>query len=257
MTEGPTAKAKAVIVKRMVGDEVVTEAIMRSGRSNIDVGNLVGLRLDYADAYGKNILFVFGDYMVRTHLMMYGTIHIYDFDESLTKPESKMRLMLIFESKKVVIYNAPIVEIDYKWRILDKLKRTLGVDPLRDDWSVEKAVMLIRRHGDRKIGDVLLDQRVIAGIGNILRNEILFRAKIHPERLVKDLSQKEVERIARYAWELSWEFFRRKIERKRIAPLLMVYNKARKPCPRCGRPIRLYYQKPNGRKTFVCDYCQR
>lgn len=257
MTEGPTAKAKAIRVKQIVGNEVLTRVDLRGGRRNIDEDKLVGLQMDEADAYGKNILFVFGDFAIRIHLMMYGTIHIYDLDEPLAKPESRIRLMLVFESKRVVVYNAPVVEIDYRWRILDRLKRSLGVDPLRSDWSIQKAIMLMRRHKNRKIGDVLLDQGVIAGIGNILRNEILFRARIHPERLVKDLSDAELETIAKIAWELSWEFFRRKIEGKRIGPLLMVYNKSKKPCPRCGKPIRFYRQDPNGRRTFVCDYCQR
>jgi len=257
MTEGPSAKYKSILIEKSVGRQVLKDIYAKTRKAMIKPERLVGKTLDGTDTYGKNILLYFSRYAIRIHLMMYGTIHIYDPGEPLLKPQSMVRLDLKFEKKRVVVYNAPIIEIDYKSRIIKRLKKTLGEDPLRDDWNPERAVRLILKHKNRKIGDVLLDQGVIAGIGNILRNEILFRARIHPERLVKELSIDEARRVVEIARELSMEFLERKMRGERLRPILYVYNKYGKPCRICGRPIKYYRQKPHNRKTFVCEYCQK
>ncbi|MHA1609721.1 MAG: Fpg/Nei family DNA glycosylase [Candidatus Njordarchaeales archaeon] len=257
MTEGPSARYKALKVFESVGGCILKDIFVRSRKIRVDPKYLVGKRFDSFDTWGKNIVFFFESFAIRIHLMMYGTIHIYDREEQLAKPERLVRLLLLFNEKKVVVYNAPIIEIDYKHRIVEELKRMLGEDPLRSDWDPNRAIRLILRHKNRSIGDVLLDQRVIAGIGNILRNEILFRARIHPDRLVRDLSYEEVERIVKVAKDLSEEFFKRRLQGRRIGPILMVYNKSGKPCPVCGTKIRYYRQKPNNRRTFYCPTCQK
>ncbi len=257
MTEGPSARYKALKVYEAVGEEKLMGIMVKSRKVKIEPTRLIGKRLDKVDTFGKNIIFIFSDYAIRIHLMMYGTIHIYNINEPLAKPERLLRLLLKFERKKVAVYNAPVIEIDYAYNIIKKLKKMLGEDPLRNDWDPKRAVRLILKHKNRKIGDALLDQSVIAGIGNILRNEILFRARVHPERLVKNLSIEEIERIVNVAKELSEEFFKRRVNGQRIGPILMVYNKYNKPCPICGNPIRYYRQSPNNRRTFVCDKCQK
>ncbi len=104
---------------------------------------------------------------------------------------------------------------------------------------------------------MLLDQSVIAGVGNILRNEILFRAGISPERKVKDLTRDELERIADITKDLSEKFLELKMEKKGIKSLLLVYNRYRGSCIKCGSSIKFYMQKPVNRKTFICEKCQR
>ncbi len=256
MTEGPSARYRAMIIWRHVGGEVLRGIFARTRKTYVRPERLIGRRLDSVDTYGKNIVLIFSRYGIRLHLMMYGTIHIYHPEEPLLKPERMVRLRLDFDRHKVVVYNAPIVEIDYKSRLIRRLKSSLGEDPLRGDWDPDRAERLILKHKNEKIGCVLLDQGVIAGIGNILRNEILFRARIHPDRMVRDLSPEEIRRIVRIAKELSEEFLKRRLRGERLRPILYVYNKYGKPCPVCGRPIRYYRQKPHNRKTFVCENCQ-
>lgn len=257
VTEGPTAKYKALRILKIVGGQNLRNIFVRSKMIHIEPRKLVGKKLSNVETFGKNIVLVFDCYAIRIHLMLYGSIHVYDINENLKKPERQVRLLLVFNDKKVVVYNAPVVELDTASKILRKLRKSLGEDPLREDWNPSRAVRLILKRRERKIGDVLLDQRVIAGIGNIIRNEILFRARIHPERVVKDLDINEVRRIVEVAEKFMKEFFERRTKGLRIKPILMVYGKSKKPCPICGRPIKFYRQRPNNRRTYVCENCQK
>ena len=258
MVEGPTAKAYAIRITKSFQNEFVKEAFAKTRKAHVPVENLVGKRFLEADSLGKNILLFFSDGIaVRLHLMMFGAIHIYDIEEPLLKPKERVRLMLTGGKRKLVVYNAPVVEVDYRERILQKLKMDLGPDPLSSEWNKSKAVENILSRPEQKIGVALLDQSVIAGVGNILRNEILFRAKVHPERPIASLSLQEVERIVNYAEGLSREFLDHKIQGMGIRDLLFVYNRFSGFCKVCGHPIKFYMQKPINRKTFVCEGCQK
>ena len=155
-----------------------------------------------------------------------------------------------------MVFNAPIVELDLYEAVRSRLLSELGPDPLRPEWSpLEAARRLLSREG--KVGAVLLDQGVMAGVGNILRNEVLFRVGIHPERLVEDLSLREALDLAYEVERISWEFYERKVQGARVGELFKVYNRAGRPCPNCGHPIKMYIQQPIGRRTFICERCQR
>jgi len=256
MVEGPTAHAYSMKIKREMLSEKINNIFYRSKKVYVARDDLIGKKISDSETIGKNILIHVDGYTIRIHLMLYGSIHIYGKDDKLLKPFEKVRLLIEGNEKKLVVYNAPIVEIGYRNKILDSLN-ALGPDPLRDDWDREEAIKRIKMHKGVKIGVVLLDQNVIAGIGNILRNEILFRAGVHPERLVDDLRDEEIEKIVDISRELMNKFLELKIARKRIKPLLYVYNRYNKKCKICGNPIKFYIQSEVGRKTFVCEHCQK
>lgn len=142
-------------------------------------------------------------------------------------------------------------------KILRYLKSVLGPDPLRADWNPSKALRLLLRNKNRKIGDALLDQSIIAGIGNILRNEILFRARLHPDLKVGAIPISKLRELTDIAYKLSRTFYEYRLANKRIKPLLLVYGRSGKPCIVCGTRIRMYYQKPNNRRTYYCPKCQK
>lgn len=257
MVEGPTARAYALRISKEFRGEVIRNVFTRSKKIFIPLDGLIQKKFLAADSLGKNIVLFFDDVAIRLHLMMFGSIHVYKVDEPLLKPERRVRLLVKGDEKKLVVYNAPIVEIDWKDNILNRLKVELGPDPLSDEWNREKAIGNLRKFSEEKIGVIILNQSVIAGIGNILRNEILFRAGIHPERIVKDLSDDEIERIVEITEKLMREFLKLKLERKSIKDLLFVYNKYGGFCRNCGNLIKFYMQKPINRKTFVCKNCQK
>jgi len=258
VVEGPTAKAYAIKITTNFQDETITEIYTKSKRVFIPLEKILGKRFLEADSLGKNILLFFnGDTAIRIHLMMFGAIHIYEINEPLQKPKERVILMATGEKKKLVVYNAPIIEVDYRYKILQRLKGELGPDPLIGECDKAKAIRNIMNHPDQKIGVALLNQSVIAGIGNILRNEILFRAKVHPDRTIASLSLQEIEKIVDYTEQISREFLNRKLQGKGIKDLLSVYNRFSGFCMVCGHPIKFYMQKPINRKTFVCENCQK
>jgi len=257
MVEGPTAKAYTYKIRNDFVGETIKDVYFKSRKIYVSKEEILNKKIKDSDSIGKNILIYIDSYIIRIHLMLYGSIHIYNLDESLLKPFNRVRLMITGYKKKLVVYNAPIVELDKADRLLKRLNSFLGPDPLRDDWDEDEAIKRIRIYKDKKIGVVLLDQSVIAGIGNILRNEILFRAKVHPERFIYSLSDEEIKRIVRIAKELSDKFLKIKLKKGRIKPLLYVYNKFNKKCRICGKPIKFYIQDEIRRKTFVCENCQK
>jgi endonuclease-8 len=258
MVEGPTAKAYAIKISREFSGEIVKDVVVKTFRRiHIPLTELFGKRFVNADSLGKNILLFFDGLAVRVHLMMYGAIHIYNIDEDLLKPERLVRLLVKGCERKLVVYNAPIVEIDRAEGLVGRLKGELGPDPLSSDWDKGRAIENLLKFKGEKVGVALLNQSIIAGVGNILRNEILFRAGVNPERTIGSLTMVEIEKIVDVCESLSKEFLKMKIEGKRIGPLLMVYNKYNGICKVCGGKIRFYMQKPINRKTFVCTNCQK
>jgi endonuclease-8 len=199
VVEGPTAKAYAIRINNEFQSEVVRDVFVKSKRILSPVEELIGRKFLRSDSLGKNILLFFDKNAIRIHLMVFGAIHIYGVDEPLLKPEERVRLMLSGLRKKLVVYNAPIVEVGKEDKILEKLKRELGPDPLIEGWNKTEATRNILKFSGENIGVALLNQSVIAGIGNILRNEILFRAKVDPERKIAHLSNEEIERIVDFA----------------------------------------------------------
>lgn len=257
MVEGPTAKAYAIRISKEFRNEFARDVFIKSKKVFVPEVEIIGRKFRGSDSIGKNILLFFDGKTFRIHLMMFGAIHIYGVNDSLLKPKERVRLIITGDQKKLVVYNAPIVELDEEGKILHRLKSELGPDPLSVEWDRTKAVENIVMHSEEKIGAVLLNQSVIAGIGNILRNEILFRAGVNPERKIKDLSIEEVERIVDFAKILSDEFLDRKLHGRGIKDLLFVYNRFSGFCTVCAHPIKFYMQKPINRKTFVCENCQK
>lgn len=257
MVEGPTARAYVIKINQEFSGEIVKNVLVKSKRIYMPLIEFLGKNFSKADSIGKNILLFFNDAAIRIHLMLFGSICIQETDEELKKPEKQVRAIIEGLRKKIIIYNAPVIEVDRKDEILKKLKSELGPDPLSDEWDEGRAIENIMKFWNEKIGVVLLNQSVIAGIGNILRNEILFRARINPEKTVKSLNEEEVMRIVKICKELSEEFLKLKMEGKKMGPILYVYNKYGKACKNCGNEIKFYLQEPIKRKTFVCYRCQK
>lgn len=231
-------------------DERIEDLRAKSKRVFVNPENLIGKKLENAYTYGKNILLDFSPYGIRIHLMMYGSIR---FEKEFSKPENRIRLILDFESGRMVVYNAPIVEVDFLENIEDRLSKELGIDPFRN-WDEERLFSMLIENKDRVIGEILLDQSVFAGVGNILRNEILFRSGIRPDRKISDIPEKKLKLLIRITKRLCEEFLDSKLKGRGIKSLLMVYNS--KYCRRCGAKINFYRDEFTGRKTFYCPNCQ-
>ncbi|GEM_PF-1268387 len=257
MVEGPTAHKFAYDIGNTLRNREIRDIYVKSRRLDIDPRELVGRTISNSEAYGKNILIFIDGYAIRLHLMLYGTIHIQKIEEDLKKPFKRIRLKIDTDEYKLVVYNAPIVEIGMAKNIVNNIKMRYGPDPLRDDWDINEAVNRLRSLEGISVSKALLSQEYISGIGNILRNEILYRCKIHPERPIDSLNMDDIIRIIETSVNLSREWLNLKLRGGRLKPLLKVYNKYKGFCEECGEKIVFYIQKDINRKTFYCPRCQK
>jgi endonuclease-8 len=252
MAEGPLVHHYANRLRKVLkGREVEVEFAIRKLKQFEP--SLAGLRIQDVEAHGKQFRIHFPDNRVLlVHLMMWGSWRIYRNGEAWNKPPDRARLILRTTAHEVVAFSTPIVQLftnselekDPKWG-------NLGPDPLRPDFSLKEFFRRLGSQTIREIGEVLLDQQVISGVGNILRVEVLFQSRIHPRRLVGSLSENEKHEMLRWILKLTRTWMRT-VGRK--ANWISIYRKSGKPCPRCGATIEFFRQ--GGRITCACPKCQ-
>jgi endonuclease-8 len=255
MAEGPLAHYYAGLLKKtLAGKEVEIE--ISSRKLNPEELKLHGLRVTDVQAHGKQVRIYLSDgRLFLVHLMMWGSWRVYRRGAEWEKPRQRARLILRTKTHEAVAFSAPIVRLlNIEELSLDPICGTLGPDPLRSDFSEAEVLRRFELHGGEEIGEVLLNQRVIAGIGNILKNEILFRAGIHPRRMVSRLSKVERMKILRVSVELC-RLWLREIGSKQRTAWIRIYRKSGRPCPNCGSKVTFFRQA--GRITYACPVCQR
>jgi endonuclease-8 len=153
---------------------------------------------------------------------------------------------------EVVAFSAPIVQLLTASELAnDPVWGNSGPDPLRPDFSRKTFFELMEAQDSRELGEVLLDQKIVAGLGNILRIEILFRSHIHPRRLVRTLSSEEKHELLLWTLRLSKTWKREMGKQK---GWIRIYRKSGQPCPLCGTTIAFFRQA--GRITYACPECQ-
>jgi len=215
--------------------------------------SLNNLRVRGVEAHGKQFwIRLSDDRIILVHLMMWGTWRVYRKGEPWDKPVQRARLILRTTTHEAVVFSAPIVKL----LSLSELEENpswgnLGPDPLRQDFSSKEFFRRLNQQGSREIGEALLDQQVIAGVGNILRVEILFGARIHPTRKVHSLSDLERKTLLQWVFRL---FDKWTQEMKRKQTWIHIYRRSGKPCPVCETPIQFFRQA--GRITYACSQCQ-
>lgn len=252
MAEGPLVHHYANRLRRALkGKEVRVEFGIRKLKQLEP--SLEGLHIQEVEAHGKQFRIHFSDDRVLlVHLMMWGSWRIYRNGQAWDKPHQRSRLILHTPTHEVVAFSTPIVQLLLESE-LERHPRwgNLGPDPLRPDFSKKEFFRLLETQADREIGEVLLDQRIISGIGNILRVEILFQSRVHPRRLVGSLSEDERNEILRWILGLTRTWLK---EMGKRSTWIRIYRKSKKPCPRCGTLIEFLRQA--GRITYACPKCQ-
>jgi endonuclease VIII len=221
------------------------------------VQRLIGKRVDAVEAHGKNLLIRFdGGLELRTHLRMNGSWHRYRPGERWRRPPGRARLVLEVDGAVAVCFDAPVVELfESRAESLHPALSTLGPDLLKPDFDAAEAHRRLRSPERRglAIGAALLDQRAMAGLGNIWRNETLFAERVDPFAMVTDLDDATLDRLIATSRRLL-------VASAGPAPSLAatrVYRRTGRPCPRCGTIIRsapLSGEVP--RTTYWCPGCQ-
>jgi endonuclease-8 len=232
---------------------------------------IIGRTIASISARGKHLLVAFsGGLVLRTHLRMNGSWHIYPAGGRWQRPASDMRVLICTAHACAVGFNISSAELlsDREVERHSQL-RSLGPDLLGDTFDRGEALRRIRARASDPIGDVLLDQRSVAGIGNVFKSEILFLAGRLPFTPVASLADADLERIIDISREqltanvmgrsqtLSVASGRRTTRSLDPSAKLWVYGRGGKPCRRCGSSIRSRKTGPDARVTYWCPECQR
>jgi endonuclease-8 len=232
---------------------------------------IAGRTVDGVSAAGKHMLMKFSpDLVLRTHMRMNGTWHIYRAGEPWQRPKRDMRIVVAAGGFEAVAFNVPVAE----WLKPAAMKRQvdlrlMGPDLLGDSFDVDEALQRLRGRPALSIADALLNQRIVAGAGNVYKSETLFLERIDPFALVRDVSDESIRAMLATARKLlranvtdprggivTYTGYRRTTRRSDPGERLYVYGRARKPCRRCGTLIRVKAQGPNARLTYWCPKCQ-
>jgi endonuclease VIII len=239
---------------------------------HVDAENagLVGQVLKDVTAHGKHVVMQFSSGVsLRTHMRMTGSWHIYRVGERWQRPRSDMRIVLETADFQAVAFQVHEAEL-VKESALQKRLETLGPDVLANDFDPQLTAARILAAGARPMCDVLLDQRVLAGLGNVYKSELLFLARVHPQRHANTVDSATAQLICERAAELlrvnvkdtsagnivTYHGLRRTTGRSDPGDRMWVYQRAGRPCRECGTPITMQRLGQHARSTYYCPRCQ-
>jgi endonuclease-8 len=239
MPEGPSLVILAEQAKRFQGKKI----LRTRGDTRIDIRRLVGKRPRFR-TWGKHFLIDVGDFALRNHFLMFGS---YVIDGR--KPRAA-RLGLTFESGEINFYSCAIRELEgkidelYDWR----------TDVMSDKWSPTRALRKLEAMPGALVCDVLLDQNVFAGVGNIIKNEVLFRIRVHPLSRLGAMPPARLRELVREARRYSFQF----LEWKKAYVLRKHWlAHTKRTCPRCNIPFVKAKLGETQRRSFYCENCQQ
>ena len=273
MPEGDTIHRAAHTLHRALAGRVVTRftSVFPHLTRIDDDAPIAGRVVDRVDARGKHLLMSFsGELVLRTHMRMHGSWHVYRPGERWQRPGHEMRIVIETDAIHAVAFSVPVAE----FVIPSELQRSspvaaLGPDLLAADFDETTAVTGLAARADTEIADALLDQTALAGIGNVYKSETLFVARVNPFTPVRGLAPETLSEIVRVAARLmrvnisaagdgiiTDSGLRRTTGRADPSARLWVYRRAGRPCRRCGTPISRRKQGPHARSTYWCEQCQ-
>jgi endonuclease-8 len=255
MPEGDTILRAARALHRALAGRTVTrfESVFpRLTRIDHDAP-LRGRTIDRIDARGKHLLIHFsGNLVLRTHMRMQGSWHIYRPGERWQRPRHQMRIVIETGVIDAVAFDVPVAEFATEADLArTPALRDLGPDILAADFNADEAVDRITERRGMSIAEALIDQRAIAGIGNIYKNEALFVARVSPFSAVESLSRDILENVVATAAKLMRANVDDNVRRR-----FWVYERGGKPCRRCGAIIQRTKQGADARSTYWCETCQ-
>ncbi len=269
MAEGHMVVHWARQIRALVGETI--EHVDLPSTKKEWVEKLEGRMLEAVDTHGKNLLLrISGGLTIRCHALMYGSWQVGESGMKLRKPEKQVRLRLRTAEHEAVFFNGPVVDImsDEELARYEPVAG-LGPDVMKDDFDRDEAWRRLRQNADMQIGPALLDQTIVAGIGNIFKSEALFVAGIDPRREVGSVSREEVERIWDAVIPMMWASVESggpiattPEDLREQGRNLYVYRKTNRPC--VGRPdgtecdgiVKQFRQGSNDRTTYWCPECQ-
>jgi endonuclease VIII len=273
MPEGDTIfRAARTLHRALAGKPVTAFASMFPALNRINAdAPIAGRTIERIHSTGKHLLMHFsGDLVLRTHMRMNGSWHIYRRGERWQRARRDMRVVVATADFEAVGFNIPVAEFLSETEVTKSQElRTLGPDVLADSFDAQKVIANLRERSGWEIAEALLNQHVLAGLGNVYKSEILFMCRISPFARVEELTDADLKSIVEESRRVltlnvseglelmtTYGGMRRTTGRGNPSDRLWVYGRARLPCRRCGSPVRVRKQGGDARLTYFCPGCQ-
>ena len=248
--EGPSIHLAAEQLRPFVGQKVRRV----TGNSRIGIERFRGKTVKDIFAWGKHLVSQFDTFALRVHFMLWGTFAATVKGASVTgdyRRSGPPRLVLGFSNGEITIWSASLkfVEDAHARRDYD-----FTADIMSDTWDPKAAFRKVRGFPREEIADVLLDQGIFAGVGNIIKNEVLFRTRTSPFLCAGKIPDRKLRAIITNARVFSMQF----LELRRLFALrknLEIYR--RSVCPNCGGKVYRRVHGARGRRSFFCARCQK
>lgn len=274
MPEGDTIFRSARTLHKALAGTIVTGFVTEFAQLAAVHDNtpVTGRTIEQVESRGKWLLIHFsGDLILVTHMLMSGSWHIYRRGERWRRGRSHMRVLLANETYEAIAFDVPVARF-YTSRTLARNSAIprLGPDPLRADFSAGDAAARIAAHPQEEIANVLLNQQVIAGLGNVFKSEVCFVCGLSPFARVHEVSPDQVAALLAAAERLMninvsdaasggviiYTGARRTRNVSDAGARLWVYGRRGQACRRCGATILMRKQGSAARSTYWCPQCQ-
>lgn len=240
MPEGPIIVILKEAVQQFKHQKVISASC---NNKMIDAKLLAGQTITDFKSWGKHFLICFPKFTIRIHMMMFGSYRI----NSHTENPARLHLQfengneLNFYASQLKMITEPLDEL-YDW----------SADVMSDAWDTKKSIQKMKALPKLLVCDALMDQQLFAGVGNIIKNEVLFRIKVHPESLIRALPPKKLKELITESINYSFEF----LEQKKAGTLKkhwLAYDK--KTCPRNNIPFIKQDTGRSHRTSYYCEAC--
>lgn len=267
MPEGDTIFRAARTLHSALAGQTVTRfetVLPKLARTDYDTP-LAGRTVDSVEARGKWLLMHFsGDLILLTHMLMSGSWHIYRPGEKWQRHRTHMRIVVETPAMLAVAFNVPVAEF-HSARTLARREgfNRLGPAPLATNFDPALAIANLAARPDLELGLALLNQTVLAGLGNVFKSEIAFACGLNPFRKVATLTHGQLADLVTTARKFLLANVRESSGHRRSTTgstlneeNLWVYRRAGEPCRRCATTIRGQKHTADGRISFWCPVCQ-
>ncbi|MBB6274013.1 endonuclease-8 [Pedobacter cryoconitis] len=241
MPEGPS-----IVILRELVEELHLEGAFTTnviGNTGIDKDRMLNQQVVAFKSWGKHFLICFHGFTLRIHFLMFGSYRINE------RKESEARLGLIFKNDELNFYTCSLkfiegdLDLVYDWK----------ADVMSDKWDAKAAIKKLKEKGQSLVCDVLLDQNIFSGVGNIIKNEVLYRIRVHPLSTVDSLPPAKLKALIKEARQYSFDF----LEWKKAFVLKQHWLiNTKKVCP-LGHPVEKQHLGKTNRRTFFCTRCQK
>jgi endonuclease-8 len=290
MPEGDTIFRTAESLKKALLGRILTgfDTSLESIKEIASYNPVVGRSLHAIQPIGKHLLMVFrqpsipengilrepveppsglelelirGDVVLHTHMRMTGSWHIYRPHEAWRKPASFARVVLRTDAYVAPCFSAPVVELlTARETIRHPMITSRGPDAITQDFDFDTAFQTMRRHADVPIGVALMNQRIMAGVGNVFKSEVMYIRRVNPFALVGAFDDESLMSLIQECYKLLRLNRNRTIRQTRFAldskARLWVYGRSGEQCYTCGTSIKMRRQGLDGRSTYYCPNCQ-